>query len=241
MINPSQLFSIFRTLEDQSLSLVQNGQDLEESVNELKCHFNATRRRLENDLDFVIGHSKQMEQSVSFELNRAKEFELNCRLFSYGDFDQAGQDRLLKRFGSKIEAVYQCNIGENEANIESLQMLTSIENKLCALIDIHEQLPEELSIKYEKKLDKERRIRLRDEKIKEQEKVQQERARKALQRSQATPTNHMDRRRLVSRSVPPKMITQARKETDQNALEQQEYRIFFEYPLNHIHTSAFVN
>merc|ERR1712147_357382 len=65
LINPSQLFSIFRTLEDQSLSLVQNGQDLEESVNELKCHFNATRRRLENDLDFVIGHSKQMEQSVS--------------------------------------------------------------------------------------------------------------------------------------------------------------------------------
>jgi len=227
-IHPNQLLFVFSELEDQNLSLVQNGQDLEESNEEMKKHANATRRRLENDLDFVIGQTKLMEQNLSYELERSENFKLKCRLFSHGDFDQADQDRLLNRYGSKIEAVYKCLVGENEANIESLQMLTSIENILGTLLDMQEQLPVEILTKYEKKLDKDRRARLRDEKVKEQEKLQLERARKALQRSQAAPTTHVDRRRLVPRSEPPKIVAQAKKETDQNALEQQEIKTFFE-------------
>merc|ERR1712123_439043 len=205
-IHPNQLLFVFSELEDQNLSLVQNG----------------------HDLDFVIGQTKLMEQNLSYELERSENFKLKCRLFSHGDFDQADQDRLLNRYGSKIEAVYKSLVGENEANIESLQMLTSIENILGTLLDMQEQLPVEILTKYEKKLDKDRRARLRDEKVKEQEKLQLERARKALQRSQAAPTTHVDRRRLVPRSEPPKIVAQAKKETDQNAIEQQEIKTFFE-------------
>ena len=147
---------------------------------------------------------------------------------SDGDFDHIDQDRLLNRYRAKIESVYKAQVGENEANIESLQMLTSIENMLGTLLDMQELLPIELLTKYEKKLEKDRRARLRDEKVKEQEKLPLERARKALQRSQAAPTNQIDRRRLVPRSEPPKMKTQTKKETDQSALEQQEHKLFFE-------------
>ena len=152
----------------------------------------------------------------------------NIQSLSHGDFDQVDQDRLLNRYRAKIESVYKALVGENEANIESLQMMTSIENMLGTLLDMQEELPVELLIKYEKRLDKDRRARLRDEKVKEQEKLQLERARKALQRSQAAPTSQIDRRRLVPRSEPPKMKAQTKKENDQNALEQQEHKLFFE-------------
>ena len=92
---------------------------------------------------------------------------------------------------------------------------------------MQELLPEETLIKHEKRLDKDRRARLRDEKVKEQEMAQLERAKKALERSQAAPVNRADRRKMVPRSEPPKLKVNAKKETDQNALEQQEYKFFF--------------
>ena len=80
-IHPNQLLFIFSELEDQNLSLVQNGQDLEESIEEMKNYANTTMRRLENDLDFTIGQSKLMEQNLAYELQKSKDFELKCRLF----------------------------------------------------------------------------------------------------------------------------------------------------------------
>ena len=68
-------------------------------------------------------------------------------------------------------------------------MLTSIENFFGELLDLQEQLPEDTIAEFEKKLEKDRRARLREEKIKEQEALQRERVRRALERAQGIITS----------------------------------------------------
>ena len=80
--------------------------------------------------------------------------------------------------------VYGSVIGDNDANISTLQMLTSIENTLGTLLDMQETLPEDVIAEFEKKLEKDRRARLREEKIREQEALQKERVKRALERAQ---------------------------------------------------------
>ena len=83
-------------------------------------------------------------------------------------------------------------IGDNDANISTLQMLTSIENMLGTLLDLQETLPEDTIAEFEKKLEKDRRARLREEKIREQEALQKERVKRALERAQGKPFKVLD-------------------------------------------------
>lgn len=66
-------------------------------------------------------------------------------------------------------------------------MLTTIENKLEELFENIEVMPPELVEAAEKAKEKERRMRLREEKLSAQRAHQEERVRKALERAKADP------------------------------------------------------
>jgi len=66
-------------------------------------------------------------------------------------------------------------------------MLTTIENKLEELFESIEVMPPELVAEAEKMKEKERRMRLREEKLAAQRAHQEERVRKALERAKAEP------------------------------------------------------
>ena len=125
-----------------------------------------------------------------------------------------------------VGEVYSQVIGDNDANISTLQMLTSIENFFGELLDLQEQLPEDTIAEFEKKLEKDRRARIREEKIKEQEALQRERVKRALERAQgflrpfslillflAAPRSHVGRK-PVPRSEPPRVKEKKRKNKD---------------------------
>ena len=38
-------------------------------------------------------------------------------MFSYGEFKQEDQEKMLEQLNKKVEEVYRCCIGDNEANI----------------------------------------------------------------------------------------------------------------------------
>jgi DNA repair ATPase RecN len=50
---------------------------------------------------------------------------------------------MMQELKRKVEDVYKNCIGDNEANIDTLQMLTNIENKLEELFQRIEQMPPE--------------------------------------------------------------------------------------------------
>merc|ERR1712168_1201179 len=150
-----------------------------------------------------------LEQAAMREEEKIEDLKLKCEMFSFGEFDQDDQEKLLEKFGNKVEEVYNTVIGENDANISTLQMLTSIENTFGQLLDLQEMMPEDEIAEYEKKFEKDR-------------------VQRALERAQAAPRNQVGRR-PVPRSEPPRVKVKTRKNKEQLSMEQQEYRYFFEY------------
>jgi hypothetical protein len=226
---PAELLKLFHELEDQNLSLIQHSQDMEESFEELKNHAKYTRDRLNREVEFLADQIKIIEGGISREEEKGEDMKFKCHMFSFGDYNQDDQDKMLTKYGEKVENVYTNIIGDNDANINTLQMLTSIENALGLVLDLQENMPDEQIAEYEKKFEKERRVRLREGKIREQEALAKERVKRALKRSQAAPRSKIGRR-LIQRSEPPKIQTKTfRKNKEQMSMEQQEHRYFFEY------------
>jgi len=126
---PQELLAMFHELEDQNLSLIQNGQDMEENIDEIKSQANITRERLNRDVAFLAGQITMLEQAAMREEEKIEDLKLKCEMFSFGEFDQDDQEKLLEKFGNKVEEVYNTVIGENDANISTLQMLTSVSNE----------------------------------------------------------------------------------------------------------------
>ncbi len=126
----------------------------------------------------------------------------------------------------RAEEVYRNCIGENEASINTLQMLMNIENMLEELLEVCEKMPREEVEEAEKVKEKQRRHRAREEKLETQRVHQEERMRRALERSQAAPKRHMGRK-LVYRSAPPK---EKKRETSTKATtsaEEEERRYYY--------------
>ncbi len=185
--DPQQLLDIFLELEEQNLSLIQNSQDTEEALEEMKQTIAKTKSKMEKETELLKKAISTLNEEIKAEVEKEADLKLKASYFSYGEFKQEDQDKMLAELNRKVEDVYTNCIGSNEANITTLQMLTNIENKLEDLFQKIEQMPVEKVEEAEKTKEKERRLRQREEKALEQKKNQEERIRKALERARAEP------------------------------------------------------
>jgi CHASE3 domain sensor protein len=62
-------------------------------------------------------------------------------MFSSGRVGAESQEQLLEDLNHKVKEVYKHCIGDSDANLSTLQMLTNIENKLEQLIETIEVMP----------------------------------------------------------------------------------------------------
>ena len=84
-----------------------------------------------------------LSEEIRSEVDKETDLRVKASYFSYGEFKQEDQDKMLVELNRKVEDVYVNCIGSNEANITTLQMLTNIENKLEELFQKIEQMPPE--------------------------------------------------------------------------------------------------
>ena len=148
------MLDIFLELEEQNLSLIQNSQDTEEALEEMKQTINKTKIKMEKETELLKTQIAQLNEEIKKEEEREAELKIKASYFSYGEFKQEEQDKMLKELNEKVEEVYTNCIGSNEANISTLQMLTNIENKLEELFQKIEQMPPEKVEEAEKVLKK---------------------------------------------------------------------------------------
>uniref|UniRef100_A0A8D0HCG2 Cilia and flagella associated protein 100 n=1 Tax=Sphenodon punctatus TaxID=8508 RepID=A0A8D0HCG2_SPHPU len=236
--DPHQLLSIFTELEEQNLSLIQNSRETEETLDELQGqllsptlqHASTALKEMpfQQCLPFFCCRDREIQQlkqlaatlkaSILKEEETAADLELKARVFSFGEYKADVQDKMLVSLHKKVLEVYRRCIGENEANLGTLQMLTIIEHQLDDLLECLERVPPAKIEQAEKVKEKERRMRMREEKIRQQRALQEERVQRALARAQAD-IKKKTGRRLVFRSEPPPM---KEKEDDDQGLMDQE-------------------
>ncbi|XP_062397099.1 cilia- and flagella-associated protein 100-like isoform X2 [Sardina pilchardus] len=223
---PQQLLDLLTELEKQNLNLIQNSQDTEETLEEFRITMLNTRKKMEQETEQLAQQVEIISCAIERATQSKEELELKARLFSFGEYKADHQDRMLESLGKRVEEVYQRCVGETEANLTTLQMLTSIEGRIEELLEALELVPRERLLMVERVREKERRIRQREDKVRQQKKQQEERLRKALERAQADVKKHMGRKLMV-RSQPP-MQENLDHEVDESAdLEMDKHQYFF--------------
>eukprot|EP00112_Aurelia_sp_Birch-Aquarium-sp1_P007994 Seg1873.5 transcript_id=Seg1873.5/GoldUCD/mRNA.D3Y31 product="Cilia- and flagella-associated protein 100" protein_id=Seg1873.5/GoldUCD/D3Y31 len=224
--DPVQLLDIFTELEEQNLSLIQNSQETEEALDEMRQTIQHTQDKMNKETDALQLQISQLKEAAEEEQEKAAELKMKSKMFSYGEFQAEDQEKMLAELDKKVEEVYRNCIGDNEANISTLQMLTNIENRLEELFEIIEMLPQDKVELAEKAKEKERRLKQREEKLEAQRKHQEERLKKALERAQAEPKRKQGRK-LNFRSAPPQAKKRTNKSNEKQDKEEEEMKYFF--------------
>ncbi|KAJ3196675.1 Coiled-coil domain-containing protein 38 [Irineochytrium annulatum] len=239
--HPQQLLDLFAELEENNLALIQNCQETEETLEELKQKILETEERMyvlkvfgsvNVSPNFVWNRDKEtlsltqqidfLNEAIAREEEKARMLEERSKLFQSGLVGAESQEELLEELNHKVKEVYRKCIGDSDANLSTLQMLTSIENKLEQLFELIELMPPEKVEQAEKMKDKERRQRLREEKMEAQRALQEERVQRALERARA-PVKKKTGKPVVFRSAPPQKKKPKEEFTKKKEEEDLEY------------------
>jgi hypothetical protein len=179
---------------------------------------------MKHETDFLQSQIDGLEKEIAREEDLAWLARERTSYFSATNLDK--QEVEMQKLDVKVGEVYAVCIGENEANISTLQMLTNIENRLEELFEKIAKMPATKVEEAERAKEKQRRMRAREEKIEQQRLHQEERVRRALERAQAAP-KRLTGRRLVFRSAPPKQKKANLKKRVMATEEEEEMRYFF--------------
>ena len=79
-------------------------------------------------LYFINDHTEKEEsvQLITYLAHLELSFLFSfCRMFSYGEFKQEDQEKMLEQLNKKVEEVYRSCIGDNEANIRLVDLSIS--------------------------------------------------------------------------------------------------------------------
>ncbi|XP_070432527.1 cilia- and flagella-associated protein 100 isoform X2 [Equus przewalskii] len=224
---PQQLLDVFTELEEQNLSLIQNTQEMEEALEELRFNLKTTQIRMDREVNQLKQWITTLMMSITKEEETAAELELKARVFHFGEYKGAQEDKLLESLNHKVLDVYrQCVGTQQESNLGTVQMLTVIEHQLDELLENLERVPQAKIEQAEKAKEKERRLKLREEKVKMQKQLQEERLQRARARAQAEIKKKRGRR-LVCRSRPPALKTKKEPEHVLMDKDKEEQLFFF--------------
>jgi len=224
--NPSEISAMIEDFEDRNLSLIGHYQNSEEELDGIRKSHQITVNNYDRQLQLLKDHLVVIQTTLDRFVDRAAELELCCKMFS--TFEEASnQDDILTQFDSKIKKVYAKTVGnlDIDMQVDSLIMLTSIENRLEELIEQEETLQGSTVREAQKELEKLRRQHAREEKQRQVEQKHKERAQRAKERSNQVFLKRG--RKLVQRSRPHR--TKAKKDVQLLIDESERDREFFEY------------
>nr|XP_025139465.1 coiled-coil domain-containing protein 38 isoform X2 [Bubalus bubalis] len=200
---PEELLQVLTELEEQNLTLVQYSQDVDENLEDVNKREKVIQDKINTNIEFLLEHKELLKANCVREEEKAAELELRSRLFSFGQYNSDAQEKLIDSLSKKINQVYKVCIGDAEVgSLNPVQKLVKVESRLVELSDLIDSIPKENVEAIERMKQKERRQRLREEKMREKQKHQEERLKAALERAVAQPKKKKGRQ-LIYRSKPP--------------------------------------
>jgi len=219
---PRQLLDIFTQLEEQNLFLIQNSQETEQALEELKQEFTATKTEMDQKTSTLRDNINVLESQIDGEESKSE--QLSKRIHVSSGSTQEKQNQLLASLHSKVFEVYQkCGFDVSGGSPNTLFMLSELEARLEDLLSAIEQMPEDYVVRAEKAKEKQRRERKRIEQQLEQERLQEERNRRSNERSMMAPKKRTGRQ-VMFRSRPIRRAVSEEKEQEyQGDLDELKY------------------
>lgn len=215
---PQQLLDVFLALEEENLFLIQNSQESEQTLDNLRRKFDKTKIQIDDrakDLDDAIFH---LQDKVRDEEQRQR-YGSRPNVIIGGDENNSN---LLYALGAKVHDLYRrCNISDPGSNLSTLAMLSEIEARAEDILQSIEKLPQTYVRRAEKEKEKKRRLIKRAQQQAALEKAQEERNRKAIERS-LQPAKKRTGKPIMFRShlVKAKSNSKKTKEVTQDELDE---------------------
>jgi hypothetical protein len=190
---PQQLLSTFTQLEESNLFLIQNCQDIEQQLEELRQMHAETSAaiavqtaQLEEQVAVLQGQLAQEEAKVAGLRKKAKAGAGAAQAESASSGENASAlDALLLELRERIIGVYERCGFKATASSDTLSMLTALEGKLESLLASLAGLePEYVSLK-EKEKERERRVRVREARLEHAQEEHERKQKKMLERASA--------------------------------------------------------
>jgi len=178
--NAQQLLDIFTALEESNLFLIQNSQETEEALEELKVKFSETKTRMDAETVGLKAQIDTLRSSIRLEEDKGK--ALTER--SGRNTGAHEQESTLSRLNNTVIEVYRAIFSEVDNSLSTLMMLTNIEAKLEELLTIIGTMPREEVVVAERDKEKERRKGARELKTQQSIAAQEERIQRSIRRSQ---------------------------------------------------------
>ena len=218
---PEQLLDIFTALEEQNLFLIQNSQETEQALEELKQTFRRTKQEMEVKTSALAKNISVLEGQIEKEQSKAGALKKRAKASTGED----GQKALLEKLESKVRGVYEKCGFNAESKPSTLTMLTDLEAKLEELLTQMEQMPEDFVVRAEKHKENERRERYRNARLKEAEIKYREKLEISMRRAMQAPKKRTGKP-IMTRSKPlfRRKKVEAVEEEDEHAADQKYFQ-----------------
>lgn len=219
--NPQQLLDIFTALEESNLFLIQNSQETEQALEELKQNFRETKRKMDKKTQVLKQNIQHLREQIDHEEGKAN--VLRSRTHQATGEDK--QEMILNQLHEHVREVYKRCGFDADSNPSTLFMLTDLEARLEDLLSAIEQMPQEFVLRAEKEKEKERRERVRQERIGQQKKMYEERMKKSMERSLQAPRKRRGRQ-VMWRSQPLRRTKEKESQNDTDTDDQADQQFF---------------
>jgi len=245
---PQQLLDIFSGLEESNLFLIENCQETEEALEDLKqketqekektqketAELNRQMEELQAQIDAETEKVVILENRVSNkkpEEKKADKDKDKRRGRGKQEETEEEEDKSKKQaeyekaLNARVMEVYEKCIGENESGLGAIPMLAHIEKNLEKLLEIVAGMSPEFVQKEEAKRDKERREERRAKQMEEKEREQQEKMAERQKRA-AQPVQKKTGKTLMTRHMHERR--KKRDEKEETNDEEEEIKEFFQ-------------
>ncbi|GAX84003.1 hypothetical protein CEUSTIGMA_g11428.t1 [Chlamydomonas eustigma] len=227
---PQQLLAVYQELEESNLFYIQNAQETEEALEELRAKLRDTKVRMDaevENLNLQVAELKTAIEAAKGKSQRLKDRtieDVGALTLSMGGTAGSGSASAaisLDQLTAKVAEVYVRGGFDADASVGTLQMLTNIESKLEEYLAAVDTMPAEFVDSIEKAREKERRRIARDEKLSQQQLEHESRMQRALERASA-PVFKRAGKPVMARSQPLKkkeVILEDNRNDDEAELE----------------------
>jgi len=194
---PQQLLDIFTALEESNLFLIQNSQETEQALEELKQDFMETKTRMDAKTAALKANIEEHLAQIAAE--EAKAEALKRRAESSGG--KGVQEKLLNELQDRVRKVYiECEF-ESSSNPSTLTMLTDLEGKLEQLLSEMEMMDPKYVEDAEKAREKDRREKVRLARMEKAKDEYEDRLQRSIDRA-AAPVVKKKGKQVMFRSRP---------------------------------------
>jgi len=216
---PEQLLAQFKEKEKDNLFLIQQNQQIEQQLEELRSQLRSTEAAMSLQTETLETGLEGLKAQIREEESKAEDL---TRRVSRAAGDGA-QEAMLTKLGDRIDAVYKACVGDTTSRPSRIDMLTKLEGNLDHLLGVISTMPRSYVAETERDLETARRQQKQQERKTQQAAAQQRRVELSKLRS-AAPAKKPKGKPLMFRSAPIKKKVKKEKPDPEKIRELEEMR-----------------